>query len=125
MDLLNLTICDAWHIGGPDNADGIVIVHHHEQSKSSVLYPVEIKSFKPKNKNKVCRIKEHEDQIKRYLGGYTSDTITRLYSVKSLLMISYDFDLTNETDTNVIKKIKSEFGVDIILMPLKSLIRIV
>lgn len=125
INLLALTIFNARNIGGPDNADGIILLYYHAKNKSNILYPVEVKSFKPKDGKKFCRIKDHEDQLRKYLRGYTSDAITKLFSVNSVLMVAYDFDLKNDTDVNVIKKIKKDFDVNVILMPLKSLIRLV
>ena len=125
INLLGLTIFNARNIGGPDNADGIILLKYHAKNKSNILYPVEVKSFKPKDEGKFCRIKDHEDQLRKYLRGYTSDDITDLFSVNSILMVAYDFNLKNDTDMNVIKNIKKEFGVEVILMPLKSLIRLV
>lgn len=125
INLLGLTIFNARHIGGQDNADGIIMLYYHGKNNSNVLYPVEVKSFKPKDGKKFCRIKDHEDQLRRYLGGYTSDTISKICTVKSIIMVAYDFDLYNKTDITVIKRIKKDFGVEVILMPLKSLMRLV
>lgn len=125
INLLGLTIFDARHIGGQNNTDGIIVVYYHSQRKHNILYPVEVKSFKPKDGKMFYRLKEHEHQLRKYLDAYTSDTIIRHFTVKSMLVIAYDFDLENETDQNVIKRIKKDYNVDIILMPLRSLIRIV
>lgn len=125
INLLGLTIFDARHIGGQDNTDGIIVLYFHCNTKRNCLYPVEVKSFKPKDGKKFCRIKDYEDQLRRYLKAYISDAITQHFTVKSLLIVSYDFDLENTTDQNVIKKIKTDYGVDIILMPLHSLTHLV
>ena len=125
IGLLGSTIFNAKHVGGPDNVDGIILVYYRGKNKSNILYPVEVKSFRPKDGKKVCRLKDHESQLGKYLDGYTSDRITKLFDVNSILVISYDFDLKNETDKNVMERIKTKYGIDVILMPLRSLIRLV
>ena len=47
IDLLGLTIFDARHIGGQNNTDGIIVLYYHGGRKPNILYPVEVKSFKP------------------------------------------------------------------------------
>ncbi len=121
VDLLRITIFDAKHLGGKNLPDGAIFVRATQHKRQGELIPLEIKS----DKTGFVHLQEHEGQIRKYLDAFKNGYVTERYDVSRVMIFGHDFDIDNSKDSEIIEKLENDFGVKIILFPLKSLVRLV
>jgi len=110
--------------GGKNQPDALIPILY-TQGKRSILVPVEIKSYKPKDfKKPYFSLKEHSLQIRKYINAFHITEITSKYDVPSMLLIAYDFDINNKDEVKIRKQLERDYNVKIVMMPLKSLIKL-
>jgi len=119
-DLLRITLFNAKLLGQKNQADGVIFLIRYDSDKS-LLIPLEIKS----SKNKKLPLQKHENQIRKYLKAYTNNYVISRFKIRYLIIFAYDFDINNKKDKQVIKTLEKDFGIKVILFPLKSLIHLV
>lgn len=118
VDLLRITLFNAKLVAQKNQPDGVIFII---KSAPSLLIPLEIKSYKGGK----LPLQKHENQIRKYLTAYTNDYVTSRFKVPHLVIFAYDFDIDNKKDKQVVNTLEKDFGIKVVLFPLKSLTHLV
>jgi hypothetical protein len=121
IDLLRITIFNAKALGGKNKPDGAIFIKSSQRNGKTELIPVEVKT----NISGFVPIQEHEPQIRKYLEAFTNEGVTDNFEVSRILIIGPDFQPTKDKELAVINQLEKDFSIKVILMPFRSLARLV
>ncbi len=122
VSLLNLTLFKAKLAGGKNQPDGFVFFYDDKKPR---WYLIEVKSFKDKKGDGFYSMKESASQIRKYAESYKKSDISERIETPSYIVIANDFNYEDENEVKIINELEKDTKMKIVLLPLKSIIRIV
>jgi hypothetical protein len=124
--LLNLSILRTKYVGGQNQPDGLGFIFREGHDEKSRWFPIEIKSFTPKDEAKpFYPLSEVARQIDKYSNSFSNQEIREVATLPAFIVIAYDFDINSSEEKKVIESFQNKHNTKIVLLPLKSLIKII
>lgn len=127
--LLNLTLLPIKVLAKQDIQDALVRVpqNYGVIGKQVRWVPLEIKSFRPKQKiGPYFSMKEYSAQFRKYIAGYLNTDVLSIALIECFVVLAYDFLLDKE-NIEVIEEIEKdyEYRIHISLLPQSSLLYLI
>jgi hypothetical protein len=125
ITVLNLfTPLKVMPVGGANHEDGVLRLYFPGTIDRAQWYPVGIKSFKGSlQEDPYYPLKEADQQMRRYARAYRrEESIAREIDVPGYILVAHDFDIGTSESKAVIGGFRSETGISLKLLSIKTLV---
>jgi hypothetical protein len=124
IHILNLAGIPASYRGGSNMVDGAVFITYPETTRKTDFIGIDAKTFKAKEGNTLYDITGDSAQIRKYCAATQTEDILAQLKPHSMVIFAYDFNTSASGLPELTASLKKEYGMTLVLFPLKSLLQL-